>query len=288
MDKLIADALSDVLGQKVLVDRLTPLSGGSINQTAKIDSSAGRFFVKWNKASRYPGMFVAEAHGLSMLRASETIRIPEVIGISEVEDVSFLFLEYIKNGSPLKSFFRNFGEKLARLHRISSSAFGADQSNYIGSLSQSNNNADKWSDFFIAQRLKPMVSLARKSNFLTEEHLSLFEDLYLKIPQLFPDEQPSLLHGDLWSGNFMCDSEGDPVLIDPAFYFGNREMDIAMSALFGGFSSDFYDGYNAEFPLKTGWEERIDLCNLYPLLVHLNLFGKAYLPDIVRGLKKFN
>ena len=157
----------------------------------------------------------------------------------------------------------------------------------MGSLPQSNILRDDWTDFFVQQRLQPQVELAINNKLLEKKHSISFTKLYQKIEGLFEKEKPSLLHGDLWSGNFMCNQQSLPVLIDPAVYFGHRSMDLAMTTLFSGFYHSFYDAYNYHFRYPVNHKEQWEVCNLYPLLIHLNLFGKSYLPPIESTLRKF-
>ncbi|MFZ1692867.1 MAG: fructosamine kinase family protein, partial [Flavobacteriales bacterium] len=159
--------------------------------------------------------------------------------------------------------------------------------NYIGSLKQVNTPAADWPSFFIHQRLEPQLRMARDAKRVEAGMAFRFERLFAKLDQLITVEPPALLHGDLWSGNFICDANAQPVLIDPAVYYGHREMDIAMTKLFGGFDSGFYAAYNDAWPMERGWEERMDLCNLYPLLVHVNLFGGGYAAQVEAALRRF-
>jgi fructosamine-3-kinase len=154
----------------------------------------------------------------------------------------------------------------------------------MGSLAQSNSKESDWAQFFIKHRLEPQVKMAVDSGFTFS---SSFDHIYKILDKEVPKAPPALIHGDLWSGNFMVDANDSPVLIDPAAYFGHRETDIAMTTLFGGFSSSFYDFYNSAFPLESDWQERIGLHNLYPLLVHVNLFGSGYVNQVNQVLRKF-
>lgn len=274
-------------GNEALIDQTQALGGGSINAAFLIRYAEQDFFLKYNQAKRYPKMFELEAKGLKILAKSRKIRLPEVIGTGEAGQTAFLLMEHIETAYPDNTFWEIFGEKLADLHRETHETFGLDHDNYIGSLPQSNTFAPSWSEFFIAQRLKPQLKMAAGKGMLTSQTFNDFEKLFAKLPGLFPEEVPALLHGDLWSGNFLCDSNQNPVLIDPAVYYGNREMDLAMSKLFGGFSPRFYEAYHAAYPLETGWQERIDLCNLYPLLVHVNLFGGSYVGQLQSSLRRF-
>ena len=200
---------------------------------------------------------------------------------------AFLLLEHIEGGLKNTAFWEDFGRSLARLHATTNERFGLERDNYIGSLKQTNTPYAYWDVFFNHCRLEPQVKMARDKQRLGMGEVLRFERLYMKLAALFPPEPPALLHGDLWSGNFLCDQFNKPALIDPAVYFGHREMDIAMTKLFGGFEPAFYSAYNAERPMEQGWEERVDLCNLYPLLVHVNLFDGGYAQQVRDVLIRF-
>lgn len=281
-------ALSIVAGTENPVSDIVLVTGGSINHAAKLKVNGSWIFAKWNDKRSYPGMFEKEAAGLNLLRQSGAVIVPGVLGIAENEMHSFLFLKYIEKGTMDFSFFEKLGQSVAALHRISSSGFGLDTDNYIGSLPQVNSAADSWTFFYIQNRLTPLMERAYNKGLIDKEITNLFERLYSKLPSLLIEEKPSLLHGDLWSGNVLSSLPGNqPVLIDPAVYFGHREVDLAMTKMFGGFTGAFYSAYEEEFPLEAGWRERIPLYQLYPLLVHLNLFGRGYLPDILQTLRRF-
>ncbi len=260
------------------------VGGGCINEAMRLETTAGDYFVKWNGAQRHPGMFEAEVEGLELLREAGEIEVPEVLLCFSKEKRGFLLLQFIHPGKRESNFFHDFGRRLSKLHRHSADKFGLLYNNFIGSLPQSNNQYDSWAEFFIAQRLGPQVELVGSRQYAVGKE---FEKLFKRLPEIFPEEKPSLLHGDLWSGNFMTGTQGTACIFDPAVYYGHREMDIAMTKLFGGFDQSFYDGYNEEFPLEKGWQERVDICNLYPLLVHVNLFGGSYLADVQRILGRF-
>ena len=221
-------------------------------------------------------MFAAEAGGLAILKNAECIQVPNVIHNSDTGEYSFLLLDFIRSRPPTADFWHLFGQQLARLHQRTSPDFGLDHDNYIGSLRQSNNHHLRWTDFLVEERIQPQVKMAVDGRLLDNHDLRRLELLYKKLPEILPVEPPSLIHGDLWSGNYMVGSDGNPSIIDPAVYYGHREMDIAMSRLFGGFSPEFYRSYNEEYPMEKGWEKRIELNQLYPLLVHVNLFGGGY------------
>lgn len=283
----LCEDLTRHTGQAVDIEREVPLGGGSINDCYRLDTDAGRFFVKMNAADQHPSMFEAEADGLHRLGSARAIRVPKVIAFGEDHDDSYLLLEHIDGGPKSMVFWEAFGRSLARLHTITSPSFGLERNNYIGSLKQANTPRASWAEFFIAHRLEPLVRMARNRNRLGDSHVLRFERLYTKLHDLCPAEPPALIHGDLWNGNFLCDASERPVLIDPAVYYGHREMDIAMTKLFGGFDDAFYVAYNSERPLEKGWEERLDVWNLYPLLVHVNLFGGSYMAQVESTLHRF-
>ncbi len=273
-------------GTEDLVD-FTFSAGGCINPGGKLTTISGVFFLKWNNAEQFPAMFEAEANGLRMLDNVKAIYIPNVIGTEDDGISQFLLLEFVEQSAPKRDYWKKLGNQLAELHRASNIKFGLDHSNYIGSLKQVNNPHESWVQFFIHERLEVQLKIAADKGVADSKIQKSFEKLYLKLPSLIPKEQPSLVHGDLWSGNLIVNKNGDPCLIDPAVYYGCREMDLAMTRLFGGFPGQFYDEYHNTFPLLKGYQDRIDLYNLYPLLVHLNLFGLQYHHDIVSILNSF-
>lgn len=263
-------------------------SGGCINQGGRIKTTSGNFFLKWNDEKKFPKMFEAESKGLKLLQQQNTIRIPKVIGVGERGSYQFLLLEFIEQKSRSKMYWKQLGDRLAALHQCTAVSFGLDHDNYIGSLKQFNSAHSTWINFFIEQRLNVQVKLAIDAGLSGSDWTKKFETLYAKLPSLLPEEKPSLLHGDLWSGNLITDEKGEPCLIDPAVYFGNREADLAMTSLFGGFDDEFYSSYAEVFPLQKGYEKRVDLYNLYPLLVHVNLFGGSYVHSVENILRAFS
>ena len=286
MQKDLVEQLSKKLGKNVAVTGYSEVGGGCINHGGKLSTTAGDFFLKWNSNSAYPGMFEAEAKGLELLDGRE-IKVPELMGQGSWADKAWLLLEWLEAGRRQKDFWENFGRALAALHRNTNATFGLNHDNYIGSLPQSNKAESKWSDFFMRQRLLPQIELAQQKALLPASMEKDFEQLFKRLPDIFPEEKPALLHGDLWSGNFITGPDGQAAIIDPAVYYGNREMDLAMSRLFGGFDEAFYTAYHESFPLMSGYRERVDICNLYPLMVHINLFGVTYLSGVSKILKAF-
>jgi protein-ribulosamine 3-kinase len=264
----------------------TAVGGGSINHAYCLATNAGKYFIKINSMDKFPGMFKAEAAGLTVIAATAAIRVPQVLLCDNAGNESFLLMEWIDARRSTAKASEELGRNLAQMHRRSADYFGLDYDNYMGSLPQSNKIHNNWADFFIEERLMPMVSIAMDKQLLTKGDIADFGLLYKNLSGLFDEEAPALIHGDLWGGNYLVDTNERPFLIDPAICYGHREFDMAMTSLFGGFSNEFYRAYRESFPLAKGWEGRIDLWNLYPLLVHLNLFGGGYLGqvrDCLRG-----
>lgn len=279
-------ALARKTGLETTITSSQAIGGGSINQTVKITYGAANFFVKWNRSDVYPGMFDFEKVGLELIGKESSIRVPEIIESGNDASISYLLMEYIPATSPTHSFWESFGIQLAEMHQKTAALFGLNHSNYIGSLPQKNTLSESWDDFYLQQRLLPLISTAQQKKLLSSAILHSFDRLTDRIKTIFPIEKPSLLHGDLWSGNFLCSGDKQPVLIDPAVYYGHREMDIAMTQLFGGFHPIFYEAYNHRFPLEKGWQERVDVCNLYPVLVHVILFGDSYVFQLENMLRR--
>lgn len=283
----IEKRLSEKSSKQVFINNIKPVSGGCINETLKLETDYADFFLKINSSKKFPGMFEAEARGLKLLAAAKTINIPAVIDRGEHNEVSFLLLEWIETGKRINNFFEDFAHKLASLHKHTNHYFGLDHDNYIGSLPQSNKQYENGIDFFIEQRLQKQIELAKNKNIIDDSILKQFNHLFKKLPEIIPDEKPSLVHGDLWSGNYLTNKNGEATIVDPAVYYGFREADIAMTKLFGGFDASFYQAYNEEFPFQKNRQQRFDVFNLYPLMVHVNLFGGGYLSQVKSILKMF-
>ncbi|MTI87222.1 MAG: fructosamine kinase family protein [Balneolaceae bacterium] len=267
----IKNAIQEEVEEKI--SDVQTLHGGDINQAAKVVvESDKKYFLKWNMDAP-PRMFQVEAKGLNLLADTNTnFQIPAVI----LENEHFLLLSLISEGGGKKDSSFNFGKDLAILHRATHEAFGLDHDNYIGRLPQSNTPHSNWLDFFTLERIEPQIKMGVEAGTLNRTVLRAAEGMYKKLGSIFPSEDPALLHGDLWSGNFMFTKSGNASIYDPAVYYGHREMDLAMTRLFGGFSANFYEGYNEEYPLEDGFDSRVTLYNLYPILVHANLFGGSY------------
>lgn len=256
---------------------LSSISGGSINDAYLLQSNKHSYFIKLNQP-HLEFMFEAEAHGLEEMRALNCVRIPEVICYGQGDNHSYLVLEYIELGSLRGNASKLLGTQLAQLHSYRQAFFGWDINNTIGSTPQHNEREHDWLTFWQQHRLGAQLKIAAKNGFhgrLQDKGQNLVE----KLPAFFEGytPTPALLHGDLWGGNAGADSQGNPVIFDPACYYGDREADIAMTELFGGFGNDFFSAYQAEYPLDSGYKFRKTLYNLYHIINHINLFGGGYL-----------
>lgn len=269
-----------------------PVHGGDINEAWCIYTGGTQYFLKINSALSQTSMFEKEARGLLALHEvcvtlgiSDQLTVPAVKRFGTVDDLQYLLLEWIDAGRPVDGFWENVGRALAILHQQRQPFFGWHEDNYIGTLVQENTPEEQWPSFYISKRIQPLITLLFDNGAFTAADLKAAEKLYTAVESLFPPEQPSLLHGDLWSGNFMITSSGAAAIYDPAVYFGHREMDLGMTRLFGGFDAAFYDAYHEQYPLSPGWKERIQINQLFPLLVHAILFGGHYIGrarDVIR------
>lgn len=283
----LEEQLSKVLNRQLQMKHVSAVSGGSINAAYCLHTTAGDFMMKRNSKTAYPGMFAAESAGLDTIRHTKTIAVPATILLNEFEDDSFLILEWIEAVRPNQITTKLLGQQLAAMHRHTAAEFGFNADNYMGSLPQSNKTHHTWAGFFNNERLQPMVKIAAVKGLMHTADVQAFEKLYETLPGLFDEEPPALLHGDLWSGNYLIGNNQKPYLIDPAVSYGHREFDIAMTTLFGGFDTAFYEAYQDSFPLAHGWQHRLALWNLYPLMLHLNLFGNSYLAQVRGNLKQY-
>jgi fructosamine-3-kinase len=265
------------------------VGGGCINETHKIHFGNQQFFCKINSATKFPHLFEKEANGLKLIAKQDVIGVPRIVVCFETDNQQILLLEWIDEGERTENFWKKFGEQLAALHQASNEYFGLHEDNYMGSVAQSNQASDNWINFFIHQRLQPLVQQCLSQKLLLLNHQSQFENLYKQLSFIFDAEhKPSLLHGDLWSGNFMCNQNEEPVLIDTAVYFGHPSIDLGMTTLFGGFHANFYEAYHYHSPFPSNYKEQWEVCNLYPLLIHLLLVGRSYLSQIEHILNHYN
>ena len=283
---LYESILTREIGGKIQLKSFRLIGSGGYNQAVCLGSGDRLFFLKINQEENVD-VFEKEQQGLDLLRKHTFLQIPEVYGRGRIEGENYLLLEWLEEGRPVDDYWEQLGRGLAELHGTSAAEFGLDQDNYISILPQANQQCQRWTDFFIENRLEKMLQIALTNGVLEKRFADEFRQIYSRIPHLFPVEEPALLHGDLWSGNVMVSGLGKPCLIDPAVYYGHREMDLAFSKLFGGFNERFYTAYQEAFPIERGFEERKNLYNLYPLLVHLNLFGTSYLASIKNVIKKY-
>lgn len=286
LPKSLSQSLAAKLGTPII--RVEACSGGDINRAARIITAAGSLFVKWHDHSP-PSMFSAESKGLALLHHSKTVCVPQVVAVQEAEAdcPAYLILEWLEEGATSPATDRRLGQQLAALHQITADQHGLDHANFIGSLPQQNHPHTTWAKFYAEQRLRPQMEIARQNGRLSHERENLLNRLLQRLPELLPDVPASLLHGDLWRGNVMTLASGEPAVIDPAVYYGHREVEIAFTQLFGGFSRAFYEAYNEVFPLDPSYSEHRDLYQLYPLMVHLNLFGGSYASGVDTILRRY-
>ena len=287
LKKSVELILANQLERPVGISEILPVGGGCINEAFSLQTNIGKYFIKYNSSSAFPGMFEKEAAGLKILADTKTLEIPEVIASVETEKYAYLLLQNIETGVSTRNFWNYFGIKLADLHRNTNDYFGLDHDNYIGSLVQKNNTHPDFLSFFITQRIEPQLKEARNIGAFSQSETRYFDSLFNTLHNIIPVDKPALIHGDLWSGNYMVTPNGSPCLIDPAVYFGHREADIAMTQLFGGFQPEFYHAYNKAWPMEKEWQKRMDIFNLYPLLVHVNLFGGSYARQVLQIIRQF-
>ncbi len=264
------------------------VSGGCINRCYRIVSVDGlSLFIKVNELLSKDN-FEKEKFNLEYLKNKSPLVVPEVVFLLSNAELNkvYLGLSYLERMPETDEFYFELGVGLAKLHQNSDKFFGWLEDNYIGSLFQKNERCGEWAEFFVTQRLEPLVKICFDKRMLDTTSVKAFNNLYNKIDEIFPKEPPALLHGDLWQGNRMPTTRG-AAIFDAACYYGHREMDIAMGFLFGALPDVFFEGYNSVYSLEKDFMKRKDVCNLYPLLVHAVLFGMSYIYDIKSIIKKF-
>lgn len=260
------------------------LKGGDINSVYELETEQESLVIKLNSADYSEDMFDTEVKGLELLRNTETFKIPEIYHQGQAENYHYLIMEKIESGEKSDTFWKDFAVKLAKLHGNSSEHFGLDHDNYIGLLPQHNRSTStSAAEFYIEKRLKPQFAIAKEKAY----SFQYLDHILEKFKNLIPDEKPALIHGDLWRSNFLITPNGEPALIDPAVAYAPREMELAMMKLFGGFDQEVFSIYNEIYPLEPGWEERIEIWQLYYLLVHLNIFGFGYLAHVRQILQNY-
>ena len=264
--------------------KIIRLQGGDINQVYHCFTKNNQLVVKVNIAGKFPNMFEKEKKGLELLELSNFL-IPKIFSIGSFRKLDYLILEYIKPGKAIN--WGKFGENLANLHQLSNNKFGLGYDNYIGSIHQINTYENNWLNFYTNHRIIHLMIVARNKNLLNYQDCRKIESMCGSFKDFIPFTLPSLLHGDLWSGNIICSENGSPVLIDPAVYFGHPEIDWAMLDLFGNYPQYSFEIYNEINPLEKGFEERKSIHQLYPLLVHLVLFGRSYYSSVMSKVKRY-
>jgi len=288
---MLPDALLEALhfalksnGDETGITEERPVAGGCIHHACQIRTQTSSYFLKWNDEA-IPGMFSTEARGLECIRQTNTLRVPTVIQASEQQKDSpaFLLMEWIDKGSSRPIDQRKLGEGLAAMHREGKSpqtpaSYGLDENNFLGRAVQENGWNTAWTDIFREKRLLPQIDTAIQNGLMPAQRQKRLVILMDRLDDWLAgvERRPCLVHGDLWRGNVMADRMGNPVMLDPAAYYADREVEIAYTQLFHGFDRSFFDAYQAAWPLDKGFSERRDIYNLYHLINHLNHFGEPY------------
>jgi fructosamine-3-kinase len=270
----ITQAITEATGQDFAIANTKSVGGGCINQGYRVSGNGTEYFVKLNQASQVE-MFAAEAIGLKQMYATQTITVPQPICWGIADNSSYIVLQWLDLGGGNSQSWTEMGSQLAAMHRQGTSeSFGWECNNTIGSTPQINTWTDSWADFFAEYRIGYQLKLAKRRGGNFGDTNQVIKAVRDKLADRQP--QASLVHGDLWSGNAAITNDGKPVILDPATYYGDRETDIAMTELFGGFPRSFYDGYNEVWQLDGGYQQRKSIYNLYHVLNHFNLFGGGY------------
>ncbi|MEM8509863.1 MAG: fructosamine kinase family protein [Bacteroidota bacterium] len=281
-----ATFLQELLGESIAT--AIPLRGGDIAKAYKVLTPSNSYFVKTASYANALQMFEAEAMGLQYIRDTKTIAAPKVSHISFSNATAYLIMDFVPSKAPNDKDMTRLGEALARLHNATSAnGFGLTTDNYIGSLTQSNTKHPNWADFYIHERIFPQLQMAVEAGLFPSSRIPELKKMKSVCNAFFGTIKPSLLHGDLWSGNYLISEQGMPYLIDPAVCYGHSEMDLAMTKLFGGFSSSFYNAYHEHIPPHPNQRELTELYQFYYLLVHLNLFGSSYFSGVQRIVQKY-
>lgn len=272
---MMSGVFNHLLDEKII--KIEKVSGGDINEAYKLTTSDHHYFAKTNDIDHAFEMFESEAKALNFLSKIPGIKVPAIKKIKKHNKTAILIMEWIETGNKRTSFNFDLAKMLSNLHKIENDAFGFEFDNFIGSLNQKNTLQNNWLDFYYQFRISAQLKLAIDNQKIETDYHKKVDNMFKNISLEFPHIVPSLLHGDLWSGNYMTDNAGKPVLIDPAIYFGHREMDIAMMKLFGGFNDEIFRLYDELLPLEYRWQDRIQFYQLYYILVHVNLFGGSYI-----------
>lgn len=287
--KDIENALSHKFSEGVTISNSSSLEGGCINHASRIVTNVGDFFVKWN-SNCAPDIFLREQESLIELKkaAGDYLTIPEVFAVKQVDSTpGFLIQEYLPTGSSGYNDEEKLGRGLATIHQFRNKEFGFYNNNYCGATPQNNSWNTSWVEFYRENRINYLLKLIQRERPLPTSEFKIYERLLDRLPKLIPYESvPVLIHGDLWSGNYMVTKKG-PALIDPASYYADHEMEMAIMTMFGGFSTRFYDAYNEVNPLPSDWKQRNSLYQLYHVLNHYYLFGVAYQSSAIHIAKSY-
>lgn len=270
------------------IDSIVPMKGGDINDAFRLESFDKKYFLKVNSANNFPHLFKKEARALEAIKKTKTFSVPKVVNVGEAgKDFQYLLLEWMETSTPTVVNWENLGKNLAKLHQNTSKQFGWSEDNYIAIVVQPNSLTDSWSEFYAKNRIMPMMKLLQNKQLINSKQIKSAENLCKQLNSIFPEEKPALLHGDFWNGNILANKKGEFSVIDPAIYYGHREMDLAIAKLFGGFDDVFFDAYHENNPLAPNFEERLPIAQLFPLLIHAYLFEGYYVKDVQTILKKF-
>jgi len=285
MDARLQSAIERDLGRRV--GGATRVHGGDVAESYAVDLDDGRRVFAKTHRSAPPEFFTTEATGLAWLRAADAVPVPEVLAVSD-DPPNHLVLEWIEEGRATRATEADFGAALAALHRAGAPSFGREDRRTAGSRGLPNEPCATWAEFYAQNRLLPLARLARAADALPEPTIAALEQLAGRLDRLgVPDEPPARLHGDLWAGNRLVDSDGRSWLIDPAAHGGHREFDLAMMRLFGGFGEECYAACEDAFPLAAGWPGRVALHQIAPLVVHAIKFGGGYVAAATNAIMQY-
>lgn len=285
MIKSIQEYISEEMSEKI--NSTKPITGGSISSAYLIETSNKNFFLKINKAPDAVEMFHAEQKSLNAIEQTKTISVPHVYLVNSHNEMAFILMDYVDNKRPDSTDYARLASELAELHLIDQKSFGFNSDNFIGNLPQSNHIHYNWIEFYWNERISPQLQLALRAGLLSETEIPTKQQSIDIFNQFFKDVTPSLIHGDLWGGNYLISSNGTPYLIDPAVYRGHSMVDISMSKLFGSFGIEFYNTYHEIIPKTEYYNEQVDLYQLYFLLAHLNMFGRGYYSSVSNILNRY-
>ncbi|MCF3108467.1 fructosamine kinase family protein [Niabella sp. CC-SYL272] len=265
-----------------------PVQGGDISRSCRLYTGHSNYFLKINQHHPCTGLFEKEAAGLRMLADAGVLRVPAPLRYGATGTHQYLLLEWLDVRAPAQNSWKLLGSGLAKMHRKPQHFYGLNGNNYLAIWPQDNTPAETWPEFYSTRRVLPLVRELVDMGNLGKKDLVNADNFCRRLPDLFPEEHPALLHGDLWSGNLLFLPDGSPAIFDPAVYYGHREIDIGMTCLFGGFDRIFYEAYHQTYPLHPGWQQRIPYAQLYPLLLHAWLFNGHYTGEVKRILGSFS